>query len=224
RFDLLLTGCASESAPRGIDPARQRTNSCRWEQVDAVDEDRGRACELRVRCIDLRVNRDDLDGHGREFESIQRCACVGFGADRVRAVDDVVQFDLHENRSFRARAARRPLRITTTSAISCTSTTEASPRTPNKASGGSAVMLGSDRVMFWLMIWRPWRAWSSARGSRRRSWPVKATSADSIAASEPVAPIASPMSAAGRAGASLMPSPIIATDPCWPSSAIAAAL
>lgn len=42
--------------------------------------------------------------------------------------------------------------------------------------------------------------WSNGRVMRRRSWPVKATSADSIAALEPVAPIAIPMSAAARGG------------------------
>src|SRR5699024_1600679 len=47
---------------------------------------------------------------------------------------------------------------------------------------------------------------------------------ESIAASDPVAPIAIPMSEAASAGASLMPSPIIATEPFLVSSAIAAAL
>ena len=54
------------------------------------------------------------------------------------------------------------------------------------------------------------RAWPSACGISRRSLPVKATSADSIAASDPLTPIAMPTVALASAGASLMPSPIMA--------------
>ena len=86
------------------------------------------------------------------------------------------------NSSNAADVAGRAVEVATQ-----TNTTAAKPRTPNRASGSRAVMISSDRMMFWLMMCRPRRAWSNARGSSRRSWPVKATSADSIAASEPVA-------------------------------------
>lgn len=61
------------------------------------------------------------------------------------------------------------------------------------------------RPMLPVMIRRPRLAWASACGIRRRSIPVKATSADSTAAAEPVAPIAMPTLAAASAGGSLMP-------------------
>jgi hypothetical protein len=54
------------------------------------------------------------------------------------------------------------------------------------------------------------RAWARARGRRRRSSPIRATSAVSMATSAPMAPRAMPTSAVARAGASLTPSPTIA--------------
>src|SRR5699024_11409488 len=99
-----------------------------------------------------------FDGHVHKSDCVQRSTRVGFGDVRVRAVEDVQQFDLHAIRSFRVRAARSPLRMTTTSAISCTSTTAASPSTPNRASGSRAAMISSDRMMFWLMMRLPRRA------------------------------------------------------------------
>src|SRR5699024_8849845 len=100
-----------------------------------------------------------------------------------------------------ACAARRPFKITMTSATSCTNTTAARPSTPLIASGINTMMMARDSTMFWLMILLPRRACCSACGISRRSWPVKATSADSIAASEPVATIAIPTVAPARAGA-----------------------
>lgn len=57
--------------------------------------------------------------------------------------------------------ARSPLRMTTTSAISWTRATAASPRTPKSASGISTVMISSDRMMLWLIC--------AARGGRGRT-------------------------------------------------------
>ena len=50
-----------------------------------------------------------------------------------------------------------------------------------------------------------------ASGRRSRSSPMSAMSAVSTATAEPAAPIATPISAVARAGASLTPSPTIAT-------------
>ena len=52
--------------------------------------------------------------------------------------------------------------------------------------GGKTAMISNESAMFSFMIRRPCLAWSMACGIRRRSWPVKAMSADSIAASEPL--------------------------------------
>ena len=57
------------------------------------------------------------------------------------------------------------------------------------------------------------RARPIAAGRRVRSSLMRATSAESSAIALPAAPIATPMRAAARAGASLMPSPTIATAP-----------
>ena len=53
----------------------------------------------------------------------------------------------------------------------------------------------------------------SANGSFERSSDISATSAVSSATSVPATPIAMPTSAAASAGASLMPSPTMATGP-----------
>ena len=58
------------------------------------------------------------------------------------------------------------------------------------------------------------RAWVSVSGRWRRSSPISATSAVSMATSVPIAPMAMPTSAVASAGASLMPSPTMATT--WP--------
>ena len=100
--------------------------------------------------------------------------------------------------------------MTTTSATSWTRTTAARPSTPDSASGNKTTMIASASPMLLVMIRRPRRAWASAAGMSRRSVPVKATSADSTAAALPVTPIAMPTLADASAGASLIPSPIIA--------------
>ena len=65
--------------------------------------------------------------------------------------------------------------------------------------------------MFWAISLRAARASMIASG-RRSSWlPMRATSAVSIAASLPAAPMAIPMDAFASAGASFTPSPTIAT-------------
>ena len=64
---------------------------------------------------------------------------------------------------------------------------------------------------------------SSAAGTRRGSPRIRVMPAASMATSVPP-PMAMPMSAAARAGASLMPSPTIATTPVFFSSATVAAL
>nr|WP_114587707.1 c-type cytochrome biogenesis protein CcsB [Microbacterium arborescens] len=57
-------------------------------------------------------------------------------------------------------AARTPLRITNTSAISCTRTTPASPSAPKSASGKRTTMIARASTMFAVMIRRPRRAWA----------------------------------------------------------------
>ena len=66
-------------------------------------------------------------------------------------------------------------------------------------------MIASDKPMFCTMIRRARREWASTWGRWRRSSPISATSAVSMATSVPIAPIAMPMSAVASAGASLTP-------------------
>ena len=53
-------------------------------------------------------------------------------------------------------------------------------------------MIAGARAMLPVMIALPRRAWARAPWIKRRSLPVKATSAGSAAAAEPVTPIAMP--------------------------------
>mgnify|MGYP000305367305 CR=1 FL=1 len=87
-----------------IETAHRRAVLHGWD-VDAVDEDRGRASEPGAYRLGLGPDRDQLDRHGPESESVQRCPCVGFGDSRVRAVGDVQQFHLHEASSVRSPSA-----------------------------------------------------------------------------------------------------------------------
>jgi hypothetical protein len=70
-----------------------------------------------------------------------------------------------------------------------------------------------ESVMFCRMVRRVRRECSISHGTFDRSSDMRATSAVSIAASLPTAPIAIPNVARAIAGASLTPSPIIATCP-----------
>ena len=108
------------------------------------------------------------------------------------------------------RPARTPLPITKISATSWTRTTAASPSTPKAASGIRMAISPRERPTFCSMIDLARRAWVRVCGRWRRSSPMRATSAVSMATSLPIAPIAIPTSAVARAGASLTPSPTIA--------------
>ena len=77
--------------------------------------------------------------------------------------------------------------------------------------------------MFWRMIASVRREWPISQGSRERSSVMSAMSAVSIAASLPAAPMAMPKLARAMAGASLTPSPTMATVPYFVTSASTAA-
>ncbi len=66
-------------------------------------------------------------------------------------------------------------------------------------------------MMFCRMLFTVRLARAIASGSLSRLSPMRAMSAVSTATAEPAAPIATPMAAVARAGASLTPSPTIAT-------------
>ena len=85
---------------------------------------------------------------------------------------------------------------------------------PATASSRNASLMPSARPMFCHST--ACVRWDSAMvsGRRRRSSFMMSTSAASMAVSVPAAPIASPRSERASAGASLMPSPTIATRPC----------
>ena len=72
-------------------------------------------------------------------------------------------------------------------------------------------LMPSARLMFCTSTACVARDKRTKRGILRRSSSIKATSAVSIAASVPIAPMAKPISARARAGASLMPSPTMPT-------------
>ncbi len=72
-------------------------------------------------------------------------------------------------------------------------------------------LMPSDRATFWRMMRRACWLRLTAKGSLLRSSAISATSAVSRAASVPAAPIAMPTVARARAGASLTPSPTMAT-------------
>ena len=79
--------------------------------------------------------------------------------------------------------------------------------------------------MFWRITATVRREWAISHGTFDRSSDIRATSAVSMAASLPAAPIAIPSVASAMAGASLTPSPTMATVPYRAtSSSIAATL
>mmetsp|Transcript_8470 Transcript_8470/g.30572 ORF Transcript_8470/g.30572 Transcript_8470/m.30572 type:complete len:326 (-) Transcript_8470:1489-2466(-) len=81
------------------------------------------------------------------------------------------------------------------------------------------------RAMFWMILVRQALALRTDQATLPMSSENKTTSAVSMAAGDPAAPMATPTSAAARAGASFTPSPTIATAP-WSrlSSATASTL
>ena len=106
---------------------------------------------------------------------------------------------------WRSRAATRPCRRRRPSTAS---------RGRRRASARNTAFSASEIAMFaWMLrtVARPRR--SSVGELRSRSSAISATSAVSSAASLPAAPIAMPTSAAASAGASLTPSPTMATVP-----------
>nr|BAE06243.1 hypothetical protein [Lactococcus cremoris] len=69
----------------------------------------------------------------------------------------------------------------------------------------------NEKVIFCLITFRVWRLSLTMNGNFCKSSPIRATSAVSRAVSVPAPPIAIPTVDAANAGASLMPSPTIAT-------------
>ena len=97
-------------------------------------------------------------------------------------------------------------------------TASTSVTSPSGASTTNSALTASEAMTFWRITRAACRAPRSATGSRERSSDISATSADCRAASVPAAPMAIPTGAAASAGASLMPSPTIATGPAARSS------
>ena len=85
--------------------------------------------------------------------------------------------------------------------------------TPPSARTTQASLMAMARATLTRIVASVARPRRMANGTARRSSAISATSAVSMAASVPAAPIAMPTSAAASAGASLMPSPTIATAP-----------
>ncbi len=105
------------------------------------------------------------------------------------------------------------------------STAIQSVATPPTAAATNAAFSTIEIARFVLMLRTVARLRRNVNGIRSSSSAISATSAVSSAASLPAAPIAIPTSARASAGASLTPSPTIATGPCaLRSSSIAATL
>ena len=92
-------------------------------------------------------------------------------------------------------------------------TASASVTNPNGASTTKTALTASEATTLTRMIERALLAVTIASGRRSRRSLISATSALWSAASLPAAPMAMPTCAAARAGASLTPSPTIATGP-----------
>ncbi len=91
-------------------------------------------------------------------------------------------------------------------------------RSPKNTRVTSASITPEAMATFWITTDRARRARRTAKGSAVRSSDMSTTSALSIAASLPAPPIAMPTVARASAGASLTPSPTMATAPCLSSS------
>ena len=79
--------------------------------------------------------------------------------------------------------------------------------TPTAVSSRQAILMPMAKTMFWWTMRRHLREMAMALAILRGSSSIRTMSAASMAASEPMAPIAMPMSARESTGASLMPSP-----------------
>gem|GEM_PF-4019477 len=101
--------------------------------------------------------------------------------------------------------------MTTSTEASCTSMPSAMVTPPANTPASSSTTVATAMMMFWRITRTVRRAAPIAWGRRSRLSPISATSAVSTATAEPAAPMATPMSAAARAGASFTPSPTIAT-------------
>ncbi len=83
-----------------------------------------------------------------------------------------------------------------------------------------ATLMTSEKVTFCQMMPMVRRPRRMRYSSRVRSLDISAMSAVSMAVSEPVAPMAMPMFASASAGASLTPSPTMATWPYFRFSSV----
>ncbi len=82
---------------------------------------------------------------------------------------------------------------------------------PARVRARNTALMPRARVMFWTRIAWVVRDSRTNCGNLRRSSSISATPAVSMAVSVPAAPMAKPMSARARAGASLIPSPTMPT-------------
>src|SRR5699024_6522428 len=113
--------------------------------------------------------------------------------------------------SRRRRSRRMALTITSSTEPSWTSMPMAMVTPPANTPASSATTVISAMAMFCRITETVLRARPMACGSFSRSSFIRAMSALSMATPVPAAPIATPMSAVASAGASLTPSPTIAT-------------
>jgi len=116
--------------------------------------------------------------------------------------------------AHRGRNNLEELSITTTSGSDWAAAAAIGGSQPVAASTMPTRLYAAVNQRFCLMVLKARRPIRIASGTTRQSSCIRATCAASIAASVPAAPIAIPTSAWASAGASLMPSPTIATT--WP--------
>src|SRR3990172_5862013 len=115
--------------------------------------------------------------------------------------------------SARIWRRRSPLKITMREAPISAATAIHRVAYPGIASARNSALVASDSVIFCFTARTARRPRAMAKGSLLRSSAIRATSAVSRAWSVPAAPIAMPMLDAASAGASLTPSPTMATSP-----------
>ena len=124
---------------------------------------------------------------------------------------DLLEFDVVDLGCPGRRCRRIAFTMTSSTDASCTSMPTAIVTPPASSPASRATTVTREIAMFCRITRTVRRARSSACGSRSSRSPIRAMSAVSMATPEPAAPMATPMSAVARAGASLTPSPTIAT-------------
>src|SRR5262249_56261858 len=112
------------------------------------------------------------------------------------------------------RRSRSALLTTVTELAAMATAASTGGRIPAAASGTSSRLYPKAQPRFWRMIRRVARASMTASATAPTPPWTRVMSAAAMAAPVPLA-TAMPMSAAARAGASLMPSPTMATGPRW---------